>query len=137
MSSQFEKDPASQNATAINRAITFELARQIAVIGGDPQDALKAGTFKPGSLDDNTGKGHTCDDANDAAGCIFSQGLLVPDATAAEINAAVAGAAPADGATSSTASDSSSIPVATCPPGITIPSSSVLAVHYMYYQPPQ
>ncbi|KIK07954.1 hypothetical protein K443DRAFT_672836 [Laccaria amethystina LaAM-08-1] len=117
---QQHQDPASQNATAINRAITFELARQIAAIGGNPQDALKAGTFKPGSLNDNTGKGHTCDDANDAAGCIFSQGLLVPDATTAELNAAVAGAAPADGTTPSTASDSSSIPVATCPPASTV-----------------
>ncbi len=34
-----------------------------------------------------------CSDANDPVGCIFTQNLLVPDATADEINAAVGGAA--------------------------------------------
>ncbi|KAI0345979.1 hypothetical protein BDW22DRAFT_1318141, partial [Trametopsis cervina] len=85
------QDPASANAAATNKAITLELAKQIASIGGNPQDALKSGTFAPGNLNDNTGKGNTCDDANDATGCIFTQNLLVPDATADEINAAVAG----------------------------------------------
>lgn len=54
---------------------------------------MKAGTFAPGSLSDSTGKGNTCDDANDPNGCIFTQNLLVPDATAAEIDAAVGSAA--------------------------------------------
>ncbi|OBZ71158.1 hypothetical protein A0H81_08734 [Grifola frondosa] len=85
------QDPASTNAAATNKAIALELAQQIASVGGDPQDALKSGTFAPGNLDDTTGKGNTCDDANDPNGCIFTQNLLVADATADEINAAVAG----------------------------------------------
>ncbi|TFK74771.1 hypothetical protein BDN72DRAFT_759071 [Pluteus cervinus] len=88
---QQHQDPASENAASINKGIALELAKQIASVGGDPNDALKSGTFAPGNLNDNTGKGNTCDDANDAAGCIFSQNLLVDDASDAEIQAAVAG----------------------------------------------
>ncbi|KAJ7763066.1 hypothetical protein B0H16DRAFT_1883924 [Mycena metata] len=62
------QDPASPNAAAVNKAIVLELAKQIASIGGNPQDALRSGTFAPGNT---------------------------ADATADEINAAVAGAAPA------------------------------------------
>jgi hypothetical protein len=51
------QDPASPNAAATNKAITLELAKQIASIGGNPQDALKAGTFAPGNPNDSTGKG--------------------------------------------------------------------------------
>ncbi|KAK4699976.1 hypothetical protein P7C70_g6277, partial [Phenoliferia sp. Uapishka_3] len=58
------QDPASSGAAAINKASTLGLAVQIAAIGGDPQTALKAGTFAPN--------------------------LIVEDATAAEITAAVA-----------------------------------------------
>lgn len=36
--------------------------------------------------------GNTCDDANDAVGCIFSQNLLVADVTEDQINVAVASA---------------------------------------------
>ncbi|KAJ7030711.1 hypothetical protein C8F04DRAFT_1042184 [Mycena alexandri] len=89
---QQHQDPASPNAAAVNKAIVLELAKQIASIGGNPQDALRSGTFAPGNTADTTGKGLTCDDANDAAGCIVSQNLLVEDATADEITAAVAGA---------------------------------------------
>ncbi|KAH9480455.1 hypothetical protein JR316_0007055 [Psilocybe cubensis] len=88
---QQHQDPASTNAKAVNKAITLELAKQIAKVGGNPQDALKSGTFAPGRLDDATAKGNTCDDLNDPVGCIFTQNRLVEDATAAEINAAVAG----------------------------------------------
>lgn len=35
-------------------------------------------------------KGNTCNDPEDDRGCIFTQGLLVPDATEEEILAAVA-----------------------------------------------
>ena len=44
--------------------------------------------------------GNTCDDANDANGCIFTLNLLVEDATPDEIDAAVADVAGAgvDGA---------------------------------------
>ncbi|CAL1712925.1 unnamed protein product [Somion occarium] len=87
------QDPASDGAAAANKAVTLELAKQIASIGGDPLDALKSGTFAPGDLNDATAKGNTCDDADDPNGCIFTQNLLVPDATEDEINAAVAGVA--------------------------------------------
>ena len=54
------QDPASQGATERNKAIALELAKQIAAVGGDPQDALKSGTFQPGDLTDTSGKGNTC-----------------------------------------------------------------------------
>lgn len=82
------------------------MAQQIASIGGDPQRALEAGTFAPGEIGDPTAAGNTCNVLDDAAGesgcrnycvdayysgCIFSQNLIVLDATAEEIDAAVAG----------------------------------------------
>lgn len=54
------QDPASQGAAETNKAITMELAKQIAAVGGDPQDALKSGTFQPGDPADTSGKGNTC-----------------------------------------------------------------------------
>ena len=54
------QDPASSGAAATNKAIVLELAKQIASIGGNPQDALKSGTFAPGNPDDTTGKGEIC-----------------------------------------------------------------------------
>ncbi|GJC78439.1 hypothetical protein ColLi_01277 [Colletotrichum liriopes] len=87
------QDPASENAAEENKAITLELAKQLAAVGADPQLALDSGTFAPGDVNDNTGAGNTCDDADDAEGCIFTQNLLVQDATPEEIDAAVAGAA--------------------------------------------
>ncbi len=71
----------------MNKAIVLELAKQIASVGGDPQDALKSGTFAPGQIGDPTAKGNTCDVTTDPVGCIFTQNLLVPDATADEIDA--------------------------------------------------
>ncbi|KAJ7670282.1 hypothetical protein B0H17DRAFT_948942 [Mycena rosella] len=113
---QQHQDPASTGAAATNKAITLELAKQIASVGGDPLDALKAGTFAPGQVTDTTGKGNTCDVATDATGCIFTQNLLVEDATSAEISAAVAGVAtPAGAATTiaaATPAASSSAPAA-------------------------
>ncbi|VDC04787.1 unnamed protein product [Peniophora sp. CBMAI 1063] len=85
------QDPAGSGAQAFNKNLVLELAKQIASIGGTPTDALKSGTFAPGTIGDPTAKGNTCDDANDTAGCIVSQNLLVEDATEDEINAAVAG----------------------------------------------
>ena len=81
------------------------MAKQIASVGGNATDALNSGTFAPGTIGDPTGKGNTCDDANDAFGCIFTDNLLVPDATVDEINAAVAGIS--SSSASSTASDAS------------------------------
>jgi hypothetical protein len=85
------QDPASSGAAATNKAITLALAKQIAAVGGDPQQALQSGTFAPGSTSDTTGKGNSCDVEDDTIGCIVSQNLLVEDATAEEITAAVAG----------------------------------------------
>lgn len=88
---QQHQDPASTGAAASNKAVVLALAQQLASIGADPQEALLSGTFAPGNVDDDTGKGNTCDTLNDPdGGCIFSQNLLVDDATADEITAAVA-----------------------------------------------
>ncbi|KAJ6557420.1 hypothetical protein DFH09DRAFT_922200 [Mycena vulgaris] len=119
---QQHQDPASTGAAATNKAITLELAKQIAAVGGDPLDALKAGTFAPGNLGDATAKGNTCDVADDATGCIFTQNLLVEDATAAEISAAVAGVAAVTTAADSsatTAADAAS-DSATCATAVTV-----------------
>ena len=58
------QDPASEGAAATNKAIVLELAKQIASIGGNPQDALKSGTFAPGDVNDSTGKGGWHSDAS-------------------------------------------------------------------------
>ncbi|KAK6087565.1 hypothetical protein SCUP234_01723 [Seiridium cupressi] len=96
------QDPASDNAAAVNKQIVLDLAVQIASVGGDPQLALQSGTFAPGTIGDPTGKGNACDDIVDE-GCIVQQNLLVEDATADEIDAAVA----AGGATVSNGSSAS------------------------------
>ncbi|KAJ9144996.1 Ribosomal protein s17 [Pleurostoma richardsiae] len=88
------QDPASTDAATTNKAITLELAKQLAAIGADPLLALESGTFAPGDLNDATAKGNSCDTEDDEPGCIFSQNLLVLDATEAEISAAVAGITP-------------------------------------------
>ncbi|TVY93620.1 hypothetical protein LAWI1_G000538 [Lachnellula willkommii] len=100
---QQHQDPASTGAAATNKAIVLALAQQLSSVGANPQDALLSGTFAPGNLNDNTGAGNTCDTADDVEGCIFTQNLLVNDATAAEIDAAVAGGASAAVASNSTA----------------------------------
>ncbi|KAF6829369.1 hypothetical protein CPLU01_08011 [Colletotrichum plurivorum] len=88
------QDPAGATAAADNKAITLELAKQLATIGGDPMLALESGTFAPGDKADSTLKGNTCDDQNDKTGCIFTQKSLVLDATPDEITVAVAGITP-------------------------------------------
>jgi hypothetical protein len=85
------QDPASDGAAASNKEITLELASQISQLGGDGSQALEAGTFAPGEAGDPTAAGNTCDDADDTEGCIFTQNLLVEDATQDEIDAVVAG----------------------------------------------
>ncbi|KAI1203850.1 hypothetical protein F5X97DRAFT_337762 [Nemania serpens] len=94
---QQHQDPASEGAAALNKKITLDLAVQLASIGADPQLALQSGTFAPGQLGDPTGAGNTCDVADDAVGCIFTQNLIVPDASAQEINDAVAAGSSARG----------------------------------------
>jgi len=85
------QDPASDGAAATNKAIALELAVQIALVGGDPLDALDSGTFAPGNLGDPTGAGNTCDDLDDPAdGCIFTKFLIVEDATEDEVKTFVA-----------------------------------------------
>ncbi|THV53607.1 hypothetical protein BGAL_0046g00130 [Botrytis galanthina] len=88
---QQHQDPASPNAAATNKAIVLSLAKQLASIGADPQEALLSGTFAPGTIGDPTAAGNTCDDEADSPGCIFTKNLIVNDATADEITAAVAG----------------------------------------------
>ncbi|KAF8861634.1 hypothetical protein BDZ45DRAFT_250052 [Acephala macrosclerotiorum] len=97
---QQHQDPASTGAAAGNKAVVLALAKQLASIGADPQEALLSGTFAPGKIGDPTGAGNTCDTEDDVEGCIFSQNLLVDDATAAEITAAVAGIASSSSASS-------------------------------------
>ncbi|KAF2495537.1 hypothetical protein BU16DRAFT_461264 [Lophium mytilinum] len=121
------QDPASTGAAATNKAITLEIAKQIASIGGNAQDALKAGTFAPGQIGDPTAAGHTCDTADDTAGCIFSQNLLVEDATADEITAAVAGIA-AGGAAPAAAGNSTTACPATTATNQTTPATTASAV---------
>ncbi|EXJ58786.1 hypothetical protein A1O7_06216 [Cladophialophora yegresii CBS 114405] len=98
------QDPASDNATSINKDIALALAVQIANIGGNPLDALQSGTFAPGEIGDPTGAGNTCDVVDEPVGCIFTQNLLVEDASEDEVNAAVAASATANaGAADATA----------------------------------
>jgi hypothetical protein len=92
------QDPASDNAASINKDIALALAVQIANIGGNPLDALQSGTFAPGEIGDPTGAGNTCDVADDPIGCIFTQNLLVEDASEDGVNAAVAASATGDDA---------------------------------------
>ncbi|KAJ4375018.1 hypothetical protein N0V83_002097 [Neocucurbitaria cava] len=87
---QQHQDPAGTGAQDLNKQIAAELARQIAAVGGDPTLANEASTFAPGQVDDPTGAGNSCDDADDAAGCINSQKLRVDDLSNDEITAAVA-----------------------------------------------
>ncbi|KAG8893392.1 hypothetical protein FRB99_001969, partial [Tulasnella sp. 403] len=120
------QDPASDGAAATNKAIVLELAKQISAVGGDPLQALESGTFAPGQIGDPTGAGNTCDDANDPIGCIFTQNLLVPDATEDEINAAVGGAGAAANATSA-AQDATATDAAATEASATEASTSVEA----------
>ncbi|ETW81749.1 hypothetical protein HETIRDRAFT_384154, partial [Heterobasidion irregulare TC 32-1] len=130
---QQHQDPASSGAAATNKAVVLELAKQIASVGGDPQLALKSGTFAPGTIGDPTAKGNSCDDANDAQGCIFTQNLLVDDATAAEISAAVAGVSTASGSSSSSgsnnagSSDASTAAATSCAPAATVTVTATAA----------
>ncbi|KAB5572182.1 hypothetical protein GE09DRAFT_1216784 [Coniochaeta sp. 2T2.1] len=86
------QDPASKSAAG-NKDIALEVAKQLASIGADPNLAISSGTFAPGEIGDPTAAGNTCDDADDAKGCINTLNLLVPDVTEAEIAAAVKGIA--------------------------------------------
>jgi hypothetical protein len=47
---QQHQDPASTGAAAHNKAVVLALAKQLAAIGADPQEALLSGTFAPGSV---------------------------------------------------------------------------------------
>ncbi|PVF95212.1 hypothetical protein CPB86DRAFT_602224 [Serendipita vermifera] len=111
------QDPASDNAAAVNKAIVLELAKQIFSIGGDPLDALATGTFAPGQIGDPTARGNTCDDENDAIGCIISQNLIVFDATEDEILAAVGGG---DNGNDNAAPDATDSAEADCPSVVTV-----------------
>jgi hypothetical protein len=84
------QDPASADAATTNKGITLALAQQLAAIGADPLLALESGTFAAGTIGDPTAAGNSCDTADDEPGCIFSENLLVLDATEDEISSAVA-----------------------------------------------
>lgn len=101
------QDPASTNAAATNKAIVLTLAQQIASIGGNPLDALKSGTFAPGTIGDPTARGNTCDNIVDE-GCINADNLLVDDATSEEISQAVGSATVATAAAASATTDAAS-----------------------------
>jgi hypothetical protein len=75
------QDPASPGAQENNKAVSLELARQIAHIGGEPTDALYSGTFRPGEISSTDFRGNACDTAD----CIFTENLFVRDASEAEI----------------------------------------------------
>ena len=75
------QDPASPEAQTNNKAVVLELARQILHVGGDPTDALYSGTFHPGDITSTDAVGNSCDSAD----CIFSNDLLVNDASESEI----------------------------------------------------
>lgn len=91
------QDPASNGAAASNKAIALQIALQISKIGGEPFDALDSGTFQPGQIGDPTARGNTCNTLDDQFGCIFSQDLIVEDATEAEVLAFVASGAAGGG----------------------------------------
>lgn len=55
------QDPASDGAAAANKQVALDLATQISSVGGDPQEALKSGTFAPGEIGDPTAAGNTCE----------------------------------------------------------------------------
>ncbi|KAG8800564.1 hypothetical protein FRC17_006842 [Serendipita sp. 399] len=74
------QDPASPGAQSNNKAVVLELARQISLIGGEPSHALYSGTFAPGEIGGDP-KGKSCNESD----CIFEEGVLVKDASPAEI----------------------------------------------------
>lgn len=118
------QDPASPNAAAANKAIVLELAKQLASIGADPQEALLSGTFAPGNVEDTTGKGNSCDTPNDGPGCIFVEHLLVDDATAAEISAAVAGVSAGNSVAASSSPTSASAASGVCSSSASAPAEA-------------
>jgi hypothetical protein len=75
------QDPAAPGAQANNRATALELARQIALTGGNPIDAPYSGTFQPGEVDRTDVLGNACNTED----CIFIDNLLVRDASESEI----------------------------------------------------
>lgn len=122
------QDPASAEASG-NKQIALDVATQLASIGADPNLAIQTGTFAPGQKNDNTGAGNTCDDANDAVGCIISQNLLVPDVTEDEIATAVkgvsaGGAGAAAGAASNSTANAAASKSSGAASGMSIPTHS-------------
>lgn len=125
------QDPASTGAAAINKGIALELAVQIASVGGDPLDALDSGTFEPGDIGDPTGAGNTCDTLDDPQGCIFTQNLIVEDATEDEVKAFVAsrgaGGAGTGGGRATTTAAASGADETECPVTTAVPDKTTLA----------
>ncbi|KAK2595455.1 hypothetical protein QQS21_006795 [Conoideocrella luteorostrata] len=102
------QDPASPNASQINKSVTLELAKQLKGIGADPELALLSGTFAPGDvchrevhdlergeanweqLNDLTAKGNSCNHDDMRLGCIFRPGKLILDVSRSQVASAVA-----------------------------------------------
>ena len=114
------QDPASAEASG-NKQIALDVATQLASIGADPNLAIQTGTFAAGDPNDNTGAGNTCDDADDAVGCIISQNLLVADVTEDEIAAAVGGASAGGAASNANAGAAASNSTADAASGMLTP----------------
>ncbi|KAL6245614.1 hypothetical protein RBB50_007613 [Rhinocladiella similis] len=124
------QDPASAGAADTNKGIAIALAQQLAGIGADPLLALESGTFAPGNLNDNTGAGNSCDTEDDEPGCIFSQKLLVLDATPDEISSAVADITPTftgTGGISATDIDFAGLSVAAATGAVSIKTTATAA----------
>lgn len=85
------QDAAADGAQELNKEIAAELARQIAILGGDPLRANEASTFAPGEIGDPTANGGGCNDEEDVNGCINTLGLRVDDLSEEEILAAIEG----------------------------------------------
>ncbi|EFP89180.1 hypothetical protein PGT21_006968 [Puccinia graminis f. sp. tritici] len=81
------QDAASPGAAENNKKSALLAALSLKEIGSDPSIALRTGTFKAGDpKSPNNGRGGSCDEENDAEGCIYSKKLLVEDVTKAEID---------------------------------------------------
>ncbi|KAI5457177.1 hypothetical protein BGZ63DRAFT_337044, partial [Mariannaea sp. PMI_226] len=83
------QDASWRDAGALNKAIVLELARQLASIGADPELALLSGTFAASGVSTIQSLNNYCDNEDLSLGCIFSQNLLVLDASRNEIAIAV------------------------------------------------
>ncbi|KAL9606913.1 MAG: hypothetical protein Q9204_009410, partial [Flavoplaca sp. TL-2023a] len=75
------QDLAAPGATATNKGLTLEIARQIASIGANPKKpSSQELSFLESSMKPTT-TGQSCNMFDDEPGCIFTQNLSVKDTT--------------------------------------------------------